>query len=60
MKNIQKPEGLRFYTQRIIIKIIKMEKTKFDLSFDNLYQTTENYQFEKLTDDIEELVRSRN
>lgn len=37
-----------------------MEKTKFDLSFDNLYQTTENYQFEKLTDDIEELVRSRN
>lgn len=34
--------------------------TKFDLSFDNLYATTENYQIEKLTDNIEELVRSKN
>lgn len=34
--------------------------TKFDLSFDNLYATTENFQIEKLTDNIEELVRSKN
>lgn len=34
--------------------------TKFDLSFDNLYATTENYQIGKLTDNIEELVRSKN
>lgn len=37
-----------------------MENTsKFDLSFDNLYATTENYQIEKLTDNIKELVRSK-
>jgi len=37
-----------------------MEKTTFDLSFDNLYSTTEDYQIENLTNTIEELVRSKN
>jgi len=35
-------------------------KTKFDLSFDNLYKTTKDYQIEELTDNFEELVRSKN
>jgi len=34
--------------------------TKFDLSFDNLYSITEDYQIENLTNTIEELVRSKN
>jgi hypothetical protein len=34
--------------------------TKFDLSFDNLYSTTEDYQIENLTNTIEELVKTKN
>jgi hypothetical protein len=34
--------------------------TKFDLSFDNLYSITEDYQIENLTNAIEELVRTKN
>jgi hypothetical protein len=34
--------------------------TKFDLSFDNLYSITEDYQIGELTNAIEELVRSKN